>query len=364
MPSGVARSIERLAASDDVQRVAVMPDVHLARDVCIGAVVATSTVIYPAAIGGDIGCGMAAIQFDADAEVLANERAAAQTLSGLYARVPTNKHPSGTMPHRLPDELDSRPLSDSCLDRLKRRDGRVQLGTLGRGNHFVEFQADQQNRLWLMVHSGSRAVGQAITAHHLHHAQTSGSGLAQLDSESDAGRAYLADVEWARSYAAQNRLAMLRAASELLHDLFGICAAESSLMHADHNHVRPETHFGETLLVHRKGAQSAQIDEPGMIPGSMGAASFHVAGRGLPESLCSSSHGAGRALSRTDARKTVSRRQLERQLGSVWFDHRRANALRDEAPVAYKDIHVVMRAQRKLTRIVRELRPVLCYKGV
>ncbi|MEX0866820.1 MAG: RtcB family protein [Pirellulales bacterium] len=364
MPVDVAKSIQQLARADDVQYVAVMPDVHLGRDVCIGAVVATSRLIYPAAVGSDIGCGMAAVRFDADADLLSDERAAASVLSGLYQRVPSNKHRSATMPDRLSDELDSRPLSDSRLEKLKWRDGRVQLGTLGRGNHFVEFQADQEDQLWLMVHSGSRAMGQAITGHHRNLGKRSAAGLVILDSDTESGHAYLDDVAWAVHYAEQNRLAMIEAVAELLHKLFGIGVVSDSLLHGNHNHVRRETHFGEHLWVHRKGAQSAQLDEPGIIPGSMGARSFHVAGRGCEKALCSSSHGAGRKLSRTDARKSVSTRQLQRQMESVWFDHRRADALRDEAPAAYKNIRAVMRAQKKLTRIVRELRPVLCYKGV
>lgn len=364
MPTDVAKSIERLACADDVQHVTVMPDVHLARDVCIGAVVATSRLIYPSAVGGDIGCGMAAIRFYADADLLSDEQSAARVLAGLYQRVPSNKHRAMTMPGKLPDDLDACPLSDFRLEKLKRREGRVQFGTLGRGNHFLEFQADQEDRLWLMAHSGSRAMGQAITAHHLDRAGQSSTGLTCLDAETEPGHNYLCDVAWALRYAKENRLEMIDAVAGLLHDLFGVRVDRTSLIHGHHNHVQRETHFADELWVHRKGAQSAQLDEPGIIPGSMGTASLHVAGRGCEESLCSSSHGAGRKLSRTDARKTVSRRQLHRQLESVWFDHRRADALRDEAPAAYKDIHAVMRAQRKLTRIVRELRPLLCYKGI
>ena len=165
-------------------------------------------------------------------------------------------------------------------------------------------------------------------------------------------------------YAEQNRLAMLTAVALLFEEFFGIAADRDSLIHANHNHVRREIHFGREYWVHRKGAQSARAGEPGIIPGSMGTASFHVTGRGCQESLCSSSHGAGRKMSRTDARRTISRRKLDRQMASIWFDHRCAQALRDEAPGAYKDIHAVMRAQKKLTRIVRELRPILSYKGV
>lgn len=364
MPSDVNKSISRLARAHDVRQVAVMPDVHLAKDVCVGAVVATSRTIYPAAVGSDIGCGMAAVRFLAGAELLKSEKAAARVLAGLYQRVPSNKHSAAMMPERLPDELDGQPLSDSRLEKRKRRDGRVQLGTLGRGNHFLEFQADQDQQLWLMVHSGSRAMGQAITAHHMERARIPSSGLPHFDADTEEGRAYLADVAWAEQYADSNRLAMIDAVAHLLDELFGVGIDRDSMIHANHNHVRQENHFDEQLWVHRKGAQSAQIDELGIIPGSMGTVSYHVSGRRCAESLCSCSHGAGRKLSRTEAKKSVNRQQLHRQLDGIWFDHRRADALRDEAPAAYKDIRSVMRAQKELTRIVRELRPLLCYKGV
>jgi tRNA-splicing ligase RtcB len=364
LPNDVAASLLTLAQADDVVRVAVMPDVHLARDVCVGAVVATKHLIYPAAVGSDIGCGMAAVAFDATAELLQDERSAATVLAGLYAAVPTNKHPRTTMPHRLPDDLQKTPLSDSALEKRKSRDGRVQLGTLGRGNHFVELQSDNDSRLWLMVHSGSRAMGQTITALHLQTGTGShSSGLVCFDADTSAGQAYLADVQWAVRYAESNRLAMVHAVAELLAKDFGVETDWTTLIHGNHNHVRRETHEGEDLWVHRKGALPAADDEAGVIPGSMGSASYHVTGRGHAAALCSSSHGAGRALSRTEAARAVKHRDFARQMQGVWYDHRREPALREEAPSAYKDITKVMRAQRELTRITRELRPLLCYKG-
>ena len=363
MPADVAKAMDRLARADDAQHVAVMPDVHLARDVCVGSVIATSHLLYPAAVGSDIGCGMAAVRFHADAHLVAEASAATHVLAGLYQYVPSNKHSTATTQNELPDDLIEYSLSSPSLEKLKRRDGRVQLGTLGRGNHFVEFQADHDHDLWLMVHSGSRAMGQAITGYHIENAGLS-SGLACLDVNSDGGRAYLNDVGWAVRYAEYNRLAMIDAIGRLLQELLDFEMDRESLIHSNHNHVQRESHFGQQLWVHRKGAQSARANEPGIIPGSMGTVSYHTLGRGCVEAMSSSSHGAGRKLSRTAARKSVTRRQLHRQLDSVWFDHRRADALRDEAPAAYKDIRAVMRAQRELTRIERELRPVLSYKGV
>jgi tRNA-splicing ligase RtcB len=241
----------------------------------------------------------------------------------------------------------------------------VQFGTLGRGNHFLEFQADEQERLWIMLHSGSRAIGQAITAHHVAIAeQHSGKRrLPWLDTAEEEGQAYLADVAWAIRYANESRLAMLRATEQVLHALFGVPLQWDALIHANHNHVRQETNAGQLLLVHRKGALPAAAGEPGVISGSMGSASFHVTGRGCEASLCSSSHGAGRTLSRGEAAQRISPRQLAREMRGVWFDDRHARQLCDEAPSAYKDIHAVMRAQRELTRIGRKLRPLLSYKG-
>jgi tRNA-splicing ligase RtcB len=338
-----------------------MPDVHLAGDVCIGTVVATERLIYPSAVGNDIGCGMLSIALNADASILDNERNAGLIFAALYDSVPSNKHRS---PHELPSNLSAFPLSDRRLQKLATRDGRVQLGTLGRGNHFLEFQSDAGGQLWLTIHSGSRAVGQTIADHHLRGATTTVTGLKFVDTRRDSGQLYLADVAWARSYAAENRLAMLAAVADLLHELFKITTDDASLIHCDHNHVRQELHAGRLLYIHRKGAQSAAVDEPGIIPGSMGAATFHTLGRGCTDSLTSCSHGAGRALTRTDARRTVTSKDFARQVGRLWYDHRIAAKLRDEAPFAYKDIRKVMKAQGELTRIVRELRPLLSYKGV
>jgi tRNA-splicing ligase RtcB len=356
----VVKSVERMRRAADVRHVAIMPDAHLAIDVCVGAVVATKQLVYPAAVGSDIGCGMAAAAIDCDAELISDESSAAQLLSALYREVPSNKH---RVRVELPAHLREQPLSDPRLDKVAQRDGCVQLGTLGRGNHFLEFQADEEDRLWVMVHSGSRAMGQAITSHHVQKAEGKSSGLCFVDSTSDVGRAYLSDVEWARKYAAENRLWMLRAVEAIMAERFSVMVDWSSLIHSDHDHVRRELHFGEEFLIHRKGAQSARSGEAGIIPGSMGTATFHVVGRGLPGSLESCSHGAGRRLSREAARRQISLRQFERELGDVWCDRRRLGQLRDEAPGAYQDIEKVMQAQKNLVKVVRRLRPLLTYKG-
>ncbi len=359
LPHDVTKSIERLREADDVRRLVVLPDVHLAKDVCVGAVIATKQLTYPAAVGSDIGCGMAAVAVNADRELIDDDGRAALLLAALYRLVPSNRHPAR---RDLPASLADAALSGGALEKLANRDGRVQLGTLGRGNHFLEFQADAEQRLWVMVHSGSRGMGQAITAHHTRGARRV-AGLACLDADTDAGRAYLNDVGWARTYAAENRLAMLRAVEAILLEGFSTAIDWTTLIHSDHDHVRRETHFGEEFWIHRKGAQPAAAEEPGIIPGSMGTSTFHVVGRGCPDSLMSCSHGAGRQLSRDAARRTIGVRELERQLRGIRYDHRRRGNLRDESPAAYKDIEAVLRAQKDLVKITRRLEPVLCYKG-
>jgi len=365
LPSDVRQSLSRLALAEDVRRIAVMPDVHLSDDVCVGVALATTGTIYPAAIGSDIGCGMLAIGLDADAELLGSEQNAAQLLEDLYRTIPSLKHRQATAPPALSESLRDLPLSDGKLEKLANRDGRLQMGTLGRGNHFLEFQADQQNRMWLMLHSGSRGMGQAITAHHLRKANApkSHGRLLSFEADSRLGRDYLIDVAWGVRYAEENRLAMLNAVADVVRSRFVVEVLRETLIDANHNHVRQEVQGGETFWIHRKGALPAALEEKGVIPGSMGACSFHVSGRGSAEALWSSSHGAGRRLSRTEAAARISTRQFERELQGVWYDYRLAARLRDEAPSAYKDIRAVMKAQRQLTRIDRELRPLLSYKG-
>lgn len=360
LPSECVLALRRLAESDDVVRMAVMPDVHLVDEVCNGVAVATTDRIYPQAVGGDIGCGIVAVAANSSAEPLQTEAVARRILGGLSELIPSNRHPTVK---DLPDELDSEPLSESRLTKQAQRDGRVQLGTLGRGNHFVELQCDSESRLWVMIHSGSRGIGQAISRWHLEQArQISRKGLASFSASSDAGQRFLHDMEWARRYASANRRAMLLAAESVLQQTAGCGFDWTSLVETDHDHVQLEQHDNRDVWVHRKGAQPSSLDQPGLIPGSMGTRSYLVRGRGCQTALCSSSHGAGRALPRTIARQQIGQRQLLREMQSVWFNDQMAEQLRDEAPSAYKDVKSVMRAQRELTAIVAELRPLLVYK--
>lgn len=358
--TSIRQAIARLAGCEDVSHIAVMPDVHLAENVCVGLAVAATRRIYPDAVGGDIGCGMAAVQLTTSAGALRRESAAMELLDALCRMVPTNRRGRENA-RPLPEGLSPDLLHAPQLRTRADRDGRVQFGTLGGGNHFVEFQADEDGRLWIMVHSGSRAMGPAIRQAHLAMAEKTGF-LPSLDAQSPAGLAYLSDAAWAVRYAAGSRRVMLDDACVAANEVLGAQVVEGSLIECCHNHVYREMHFGREVWVHRKGANRAGMDEVGIIPGSMGAPSFHVAGRGEVSSLSSSSHGAGRRLSRSAARATIGIRDLQRQMAEVWFDLGQSHDLREEAPKAYRDILKVMRAQSELVRIVRRLRPVLNYK--
>lgn len=363
LPLEVSRAVERLARAPDVEHVAVMPDVHLSRDVCIGVATATRSTLYPQAVGGDIGCGITGLAYRADAALLGEQSTATRFFDGLYRRVPQNRHRVRGGPLAWPDDLAPDALSHGRLRRLAEREGLPQLGTLGRGNHFLELQGDDEGQLWVMVHSGSRALGPAIRDWHLRHATERG-GLLGLDVDADEGRAYLADLRWALAYAEANRTRMVEAVTDIVGDILGAEPIRESAIRCHHNFAELERHGGRSLWVHRKGAIAAGDGTPGIIAGSMGTPSYHVVGRGCEAALCSSSHGAGRVMSRSDARRHISLRDLGRQMNGVWFDHRRASRLRDEAPAAYKDIDKVMRAQRELIRIERRLHPLLSYKGV
>ncbi|MEO0604075.1 MAG: RtcB family protein [Myxococcota bacterium] len=342
----VERALQRLADLDDAVHVAVMPDVHLAPGACVGTVLATSRTLVPSAVGGDVGCGVATLRL---AGPTADHLDAPAVLAGLEARIPILRH---AQPPLWPD-LDPEGLSAGPLRRLARRDGQVQVGTVGRGNHFVEVQTDDEDAVWVMAHSGSRAMGRGIQDHH---------GWEPIDAHGPEGQAYVADLAWAETYAAHNRQRLLIAAIRAIRDAHPDARPEpESYLDCAHNHVHRERQLDRDLWVHRKGAISAGAGERGLVPGSMGTCSYHVEGRGHPLALGSSSHGAGRTLTRTQARAAIGRRELRRQLRSVVYRDR--PDLGEEAPTAYRDIGAVMRAQRDLTRIVRRVRPLVVHKG-
>ena len=364
MDANAAATVDRVRRAAGVVHVAVLPDVHLARDVCVGTAMATVDWLYPAAVGGDIGCGMLSVPFDADGPDLLGDAARAGRLLRLLGRaVPAARH------HRLravplPAELASTDLSHGSIAAVLADVGRLQLGTLGGGNHFVELGADMADgRLWLTIHSGSRAMGQAVRNHHCAAAGVRSAGMMAVDANTDAGRAYLHDQQWARTYAAANRAAMASAVVALLRDDFAVAADESGTIACDHNHVAAGSHAGRAVWAHRKGAMPAGANVAGVVPGSMGTRTVHVVGRGCAESLDSTAHGAGRAYSRAAARDRFSRADVRQQLRDVWFDPRLTDALREEVPKAYKDVRAVLAAQTELIDVTRTLRPLLAYKG-
>jgi tRNA-splicing ligase RtcB len=305
---------------------------------------------------------MLALAFDASAEVLADPKRAAELIKALGRAVPAMRRHRSRARH-LPDELAGEPLGHASLEAVRRGEGRLQLGTLGGGNHFIEFQRDEADRLWLMIHSGSRAIGQAIRDHYIA-AGRRAACFVVLDSATQPGQSYLHDMQWARRYADANRRAMADEVAKLMKSMFDIDADDASMITCDHNHVACEAHFGQQLWVHRKGAMPADADLPGVVPGSMGTQSYHVIGRGCEAAMRSSAHGAGRAMSRDAARRRFNVKDFARQMQGVWFDPRVADRLRDESPRAYKDIGAILRAQGELVRVMRTLRPVLVYKGV
>ncbi|HYD00131.1 MAG TPA: RtcB family protein [Phycisphaerales bacterium] len=367
-------AIDRLARIDDVTRIAVLPDIHGASEggsLGAGIVLATTRLLIPQAVGADIGCGMSTCRLNLSADAVPDEQTAMAILAAVRRTVPIIRHshrahpplPHACGPHRL-----SEPLHNALA-----RDGVIEFGTLGRGNHFLELQRDDDGALWLLVHSGSRAMGQLVTRHHLAQAVKQ-NGVGALDATTDPGRAYAADAAWAVDYAADaawavdyarlSREAMLDAAARAIGTALGVPVSADPPWGATHNSVTREHHGDEDLWVHRKGAAPAHAGLLNAIPGSMAAETFHVEGRGECESLCSSSHGAGRTHSRSEATRRTTTKELARQLRNVYTDPQQRPRLRDEGPAAYRDIRSVMRAQSDLVRITRRLRPILTFKGV
>jgi tRNA-splicing ligase RtcB (3'-phosphate/5'-hydroxy nucleic acid ligase) len=362
MHHDVSGAIERLRRAPDVQQIAVMPDVHLAADVCVGVVVATSHLIYPQAVGGDIGCGMLAIGFDIEATALTDPAIAGEVLGGLGRSVPARRR-NRRDALAAPSDVTSATLSHPSLEAVRRNEGLTEFATLGSGNHFIELQSDEEGRLWLMIHSGSRGIGPTIRDHHVAQGEDVGGGLRALEATGDQGAKYLGDAAWARRFADASRRAMAEQVGGVIEAVVGARLNWETVISTDHNHVSRECHGQREYWVHRKGAIPAALGQGGVLPGSMGSSSFHVEGRGHEAALCSSAHGAGRALSRAAARAKVTKREFRRQMQGVWYDYRLPDKLRDEAPAAYKDIKAVVRAQRDLVKVTRVLRPVLNYKG-
>jgi tRNA-splicing ligase RtcB len=340
-----------------------MPDAHVAEGVAVGTVFATRDVLVPAALGGDLGCGIAAVRLDHPAASLSRA-----LLEDLLAAL-TKRFPSGDEGHRgpgaaVPDALLHTPLSTGALEHSRERLARRHLGTLGGGNHFIELDRDAAGDLWVLAHSGSRGLGGAIGAHHCRAAEGIGTKpLAGIPVDSAPGQAFLSDLRWALAFAKANRDRLLAQTVEAIHDLVGDNLVPTGLLDVAHNFAALEEHDGKKLWIHRKGAIAAPAGAHAVIPGSMGTASYLVEGLGEATSFGSASHGAGRRMTRREARETIRRGELERAMRRVVFDPRRADALVEEAPAVYRDIRDVLEAEADLVRPVLRLEPIAVFKG-
>lgn len=363
-PTEAVRQLVRIANEPwTVDFVAAMADVHVAEGVAVGTVFATERTVVPRALGGDLGCGMAALRLSVEAARL--DRATLVRLVDALDRA----IPSGDATHRgagaaVPDALLSAPLSTHALAHTRDALARRHLGTLGGGNHFLELDRDADGDVWLLVHSGSRGLGAAIAAHHLRVAEASGGGgLAGLDVEGAQGAAYLCDLAFALDFARQNRDALAQRAIGILADELRQEVGVERIVDLHHNFVAREVWGGRGLLVHRKGAVRAQRGALALIPGSMGTASYVVEGLGHEASFGSCSHGAGRVLRRSEARAKVSPSALARAMRHVVFPTARARTLVEEAPAAYRDIGEVLEDQADLVVRRARLEPIAVLKG-
>ena len=349
---------------------ALMPDAHYGMGATIGSVIATETAVIPSAVGVDIGCGMAARRLDLRVDQLPD--------AGLDGWVNQMRRdvPAGLGNwHGTTSDAALAWMNDSPPPVTLRKPGRAaeQLGTLGSGNHFVELAADEEERVWILLHSGSRGGGNKLATLHTGVARRLHEGLgteledpelAWLQQGSDAFDAYIRDLGWAQGYARENRRQLLAATHRALERTLGHGLADIDEVNCHHNYTELEEHDGRWLWITRKGAIHAGVGARGLIPGSMGQRSYLVVGLGNQASYESCSHGAGRRMSRTQARKTLSVEALEQQMAGRAWQASDAQALLDEAPDAYKPIDVVMRDQADLVRIEHAFTALANYKGV
>ena len=362
---------------------AVMPDVHHGKGSTIGSVIPTKGAIIPAAVGVDIGCGMMAVRTSLTAgdlpDTLTGVRSALEkavphgrTVGKGFSR---DKGAWGDLPPGVAEgwgalETGFKRIVDK-YPRLAKANTATHLGTLGTGNHFLEVCLDQKNRVWLMLHSGSRGVGNQIGQHFIDLAKADmkrwyinlpDQDLAYFPEGSEHFDDYVEAVEWAQTFAMMNRqLMMEHAITAFRKAVPKPFEAKLEAVNCHHNYVAREEHFGENVLITRKGAVRAAPGVMGIIPGSMGAKSFIVRGRGNAESFCSCSHGAGRVMSRTEAKRRFTLADHARDTAGV--ECRKDEDVIDETPKAYKDIDAVMAAQADLVEIVHTLRQVVCVKG-
>lgn len=357
--------------------VAAMPDVHVGIGATVGAVIPTRRALVPAAVGVDIGCGMHAARLTADASKLPD------ALRPLREAV-EDAIPVGFAAHEEP--VAARSVLEELqpgIERVLARHGRIekmirgvrgkwprQLGTLGGGNHFIELCLDEADRVWVMLHSGSRGVGNVIGRYFTELAKRDverrgvrppAKDLAWLEQGSAHFGDYVEALTWAQRYARENRRLMMARILAALRKRLPPFRVDEQAVECHHNYVAEETHFGETVWVTRKGAIRAGRGEMGIIPGSMGARSYIVSGRGSAESLQSCAHGAGRRMSRSRAKAAYTTADLERQTAGV--ECRKDAGVLDEIPGAYKNMDTVMANSADLVDIVHTLRQVVCVKG-
>ena len=364
--------------------VAVMPDVHWGMGATVGSVIPTRRAIVPAAVGVDIGCGMMAVKTDLVASDLPDNLAGVR--SAIEAAVPHGRTDNGRENDRgawgAPPDAVVRSAASALegLEKIVEQDkglGRAarraphHIGTLGTGNHFIEVCLDKEQAVWVMLHSGSRGIGNAIGQHFIELAKQDmkkwfitlpDADLAYLPEGSENFGRYVRAVKWAQEFARLNRETMMQASLGALGAALGrpIAVGEHAI-NCHHNYVEMEHHFGENVWVTRKGAVRAREGDLGIIPGSMGARSYIVRGKGNPDSFCSCSHGAGRAMSRAAAKKRFT---LEDHAAATnGIECRKDAEVIDETPGAYKPIDAVMAAQTDLVEVVAELRQVVCVKG-
>ncbi len=357
--------------------VAAMPDVHLGIGATVGSVIATHKAIIPAAVGVDIGCGMVAARLSLTANGL-DEKSLKKVFEQISRDVPVGKgqHKDDRVLVAAvsPFEPGLKVLTDRHPELLKTF-GKFskwmnQMGTLGGGNHFIEVCLDESNQVWVMLHSGSRGIGNAIADYFIKLArkdmerwmiQLPDRDLAYFPEGSEYFADYVEAVHWAQDYAFANRQAMLELVLKGLEKHLPPFTVTTEAVNCHHNYVAMEHHYGADVWVTRKGAIRAREGDLGIVPGSMGARSFIVRGKGNRESFCSSAHGAGRRMSRTEAAKVFSEADLERQTAGVIC--RKDKGVIDEIPGAYKDIDAVMANQNDLTEILHTLKQVVCVKG-
>jgi len=346
--------------------IAVMPDVHFGKGATVGSVIPMRGAVSPSAVGVDIGCGMAAVKTSLTASDLPDDLGTLRSQIEASIPVAFNGHTTMTKySEKLQLWNEFGMLTDKVQDLLPK--AMQQMGTLGGGNHFIELCLDEDDHVWLFLHSGSRNIGKTLADVHIgiaktlpHNKNLPDKDLAVFISDTPQMKNYRRDLFWAQRYAKANREGMLLAYESIIRNAFpNVVFGERINCH--HNYVSEEHHYGQDVLVTRKGAISAREGEYGLIPGSMGTKSYVVVGKGNAESFHSASHGAGRRMSRSKAKTMYSVEDLIAQTEGI--ECRKDQGVVDEIPAAYKNIDEVMANQSELVDIAHTLRQVLCVKG-